>query len=764
MTHSQISIAGTNDNGDPDFFLDFYIPLSSLGDGITASTPLRFNATTVMSGQAAIGGPKSDIYGLNDDGYKSTNTQWEAYINQQPPITLTSLSGTGTTPTSTQACTSAPTITSITNTGGTNSTGQVTGTWTSLTTSPQTTAIITVYLNGSTSPLTGTASATSGTTWTFNMPTGVSLASGNILVAKAQASGESMCLNSNTFTIAACSNWSTSGLVAPISTSTGNDYSCFMSATYNTSTKGVGATNRSSAAWTVYVNEAVGGTTRNSVSHQGSTGFSNNGTTTFTPSVTGNWFYSHGCQTGSPLTNGTYLFWYQDANGCKSDVTPICIGLTQLAAAPTVSPTNVTATTNTVTVTGLAGTVIDLYANGVVIASGTIAGTFNNSTTGAITFNNLTFSANGVVSATSKRVISGTTTGSYCIAKSAAQIVGLCSTTAPVIDADGNGQITAGQPITGGSSEPEGTTIRVYNSGNILLATTTVQSNGSWTTSGATFSNSFTGNAVAGIIYYATAQNGTCIVSAASGTFTAATATTNICGTITSTVDESTTTVSGTLSATPVATTTINLYQDGVYVANTTTTITTWTISGIPVGTFNPNSILTIGIRQGSNQEVLCADTRKVICASQPTAPTIADQANPAITQNSTVTYTLSGITSGNFYGIADANSGRSLADGIWAASNDNISITTYPFTGNTGTAYNVQIKVSSVSSSAVCTNMALSSVTITSTLPATFLSISALKVSSGVQVDWRVTAEKGGGIILLKGVVIVRIFWKPGE
>ncbi|MER3464397.1 MAG: hypothetical protein C4329_08310 [Chitinophagaceae bacterium] len=143
-----------------------------------------------MSGQAGIGGPKSDIYGINDGSYKSTNAEWEAYINQQPPITPTSLNSTSTAPTSTTACTAAPTITSVTTTGGAYSKGQVTGTWTKLSTSTQTSETITVYLNGSATALTGTAAATSGTgTWTFDIPSTVTLASGNTLVAKAQASG-----------------------------------------------------------------------------------------------------------------------------------------------------------------------------------------------------------------------------------------------------------------------------------------------------------------------------------------------------------------------------------------------------------------------------------------------------------------------------------------------------------------------------------------------------------------------------------------------
>ena len=58
---SQVSIASTNDNGDPDFLIDFYIPFSDLQAApfnLTAATTIRMCATTVMSPQAAIGGPR----------------------------------------------------------------------------------------------------------------------------------------------------------------------------------------------------------------------------------------------------------------------------------------------------------------------------------------------------------------------------------------------------------------------------------------------------------------------------------------------------------------------------------------------------------------------------------------------------------------------------------------------------------------------------------------------------------------------------------
>lgn len=734
--YSQISIAGSNDNGDPDFFIDFYVPLSALG--VSAMTPLRFSATTVMSGQAAIGGPKSDIYGLNDGSYKSTNAEWEAYMAAQPPITPNSLSGSSTSPTSTSACTAAPVITNVTTTGGTNGKGTVTGTWTKLSTSTLTSASITIYQNGT--PLTGTAPATSGNTWTYQVPASVTLAGGQIITATAQASTESQCLTSNSFTIPNCANWIGAALVAPIGdAASGNDYQCFVGAN-PTSNKGVGGTNRTNTAWTVYVNEAITNTTKNSVTDQGTTNaFSNNGAATFTASVTPRWLYSNGCQVGSPLADGSYAFWYQDANGCKSDLTLLCKGTTGMVMAPSVSPGTVSATTTSVTVTGAAGSDISLYYNGEVVASGTIPGTFNNTTTGTITFSNLTFGSGGSVYAVAKKIVANNTASSYCMAKSTAQTVALCTTTPPLITADNNSQIAAGQPITGTSSEVAGTTIKVYTSTDAVnpVATVTVAADGSWTTSGLY-------NAVAGTLYNATAKNGSCLVSAASANITAASSTPNLCGSITTTIDETTTSVTGTLSATPASATTVTLYQDGVFVGSVSTTTNGWTISSIAAGTFQPNSQVTISVRQGTSLEVACPSSAKTVaCATKPTSPTYSP-ANTTIQSGQTVTYTLNSVTAGNFYGIVDASTGNTLSAGIWPTSSGSATLTTYPLTGASGTVYNIQIKTASISASAVCTNLATANVTVSGTvLPLTFLSVTADKNATGVQVAWNVTNEQ---------------------
>ena len=62
----QKSMAVSNAGGDPDYFYDFYIPLSSISTLFTSSTPLRIVAITVMNPHPAIGNNAlSDVGGGN---------------------------------------------------------------------------------------------------------------------------------------------------------------------------------------------------------------------------------------------------------------------------------------------------------------------------------------------------------------------------------------------------------------------------------------------------------------------------------------------------------------------------------------------------------------------------------------------------------------------------------------------------------------------------------------------------------------------------
>ncbi|MDQ3279151.1 MAG: T9SS type A sorting domain-containing protein, partial [Bacteroidota bacterium] len=766
---SQVSIAGTNDNGDPDSYLDFFIPwnkitgISSLG--ITGATNIRFVPTTVMAPKAAIGGPKSDIYGSNDALYPDPNLQYETLlaampgfsINQLTATPVGSIPGTG----NTQLCTAAPGITSVTNNGGANSKGVVTGTWSKLAISPQTAATITVNLNGVL--LTGTTTATSGSTWTFDIPASVTLAAGNKITAQAQASGENRCLSSNTFVVTSCSpsTWAAAALVTPQGDNSSTNYNCFIG-TSATTTKGIGGANRNAATWAVFVNEGFSNTTKNSTADQGTTAFTNGGSSTFTAGTAPYWLYSNGCSGGSNMGAGIYTFWYQDANGCKSDVMPVCVigtgnSTSQVAGTvnvtPTVSPATINAGTTEVTVTGAAGSTISLYFNGEVIATGNIPGTYNSATpaSGTITFTNLAFSQNGVVSATSK-IIGSTINTSYCIAKSTAQIVAPCITPTPaIIVKESTGLLKAGSAITG--TGPTSATIKLYNAANTLLATTTVSGNGSWTTDGAQFSNGFAGLATAGTTYYATAQT-ICSVSAPSANATTANgSTTARCGSISTTgVTPSTTAVSGTLSGTAVANTLVNLYEDGFLISSFTTSNNSWgpidVTDKLHPGVGSATGLLTVGVQEPGKEELLCTATTAVTC-SGPMTPSYTQQssngttgADATVPRGGTITYTVTNLSPNTFYSVADAATGKPYTSGIWTGSSvtsgSSLSITTYPLT--ISGAYNGVLKATNVAATSMCSSPGAAS--IFRVLPVTIVEFKGVRNNKMNLLTWKTALE----------------------
>lgn len=694
---SQVSVAGTFDNGDPDFFIDFYIPFSDLTTApfnLTTSSDLRFSATTVMSPQAAIGGPKSDIYGLSDDGYKNTNTEYETYINTEPPVKISTLSsGFG------AMCTAAPTVNSPIGTG----TVTISGTWTKSSLSGAVnTATITVYKNGVS---VGTVSnVSSGSTWTLNS---VTVANGDVITAKAQAAGESMCLVSNSVIALGCqpSNMSS---VSAITITCG-------------SLRGFDGTAPTNAIVRIYT-----------VTPSGYTLFADETTTSYKVNRSGTRWYYDGANVNSsdPCTGGatdvpaaSYAITIQEPGKCESDYYYYCNGLGASTATPVITQANLYSGNLTISGTTASGATVRLFVNGQ-FKSSVVATGVNYS------FSNVILNTGNVVD------IYAQSTG-QCISAKTTRVV-TCFTSVPIINADNNNQITAGAPITGTSGESSGTVIKVYTSGGSLVATTTVQANGTWSTGNAGTTPGIY-NAAAGTIYYATAQNGSCSESSASANATAVVQTSGRCGNITGPVTTGSTSVSGTLTG-AVASTVVNLYMDGVNIGTTTTATTGWTITVSSTALY-PNGTLTIGVQESGKQELLCPASLVVGCSSSPTAPVISP-ASSTITQNQSVTYTISNAVAGNFYGIADASTGQSLATGVWATVSGNLSITTIPF--NSSGSYTAVVKATSLSGLTVCSSLPVSSsVAVNSTLPVHFLNVSANKAVNGVNVDWIVTNEQ---------------------
>lgn len=213
-SNSQISIAISNVSGTPDYFYDFYVPLADLQyaggtKSVTATTPIRVSSTTVMSPQASIGGPKSDIYGYDGSDYMKA---WETIINGQPAFTPNDVLSIGPGIVN-SVCTAAPTLNSPIGTG----TVTVTGTWIQADASRPTTATITLYRSNGTAV--GTATVSTGGTWNI---ANVVAANGEVFYAKAQASGESACLQSNSVQAVGCTP-STMSSVSQITVACGSD-------------------------------------------------------------------------------------------------------------------------------------------------------------------------------------------------------------------------------------------------------------------------------------------------------------------------------------------------------------------------------------------------------------------------------------------------------------------------------------------------------------------------------------------------------------
>ena len=703
-SNSQISVAASNDGGDPDYFYDFYIPYSVMG--ISTSTPIRASATSVMSPLPAIGGPKSDIYGVSGGDYMS---QWTTAILSQSSFTLNDITSPGTGIGAT--CTDAPILNGpIVPTATT-----VTGTWTKSSFSSIATATITLFKGV---VAIGTTSVSSGGIWSITVS---GLSNNDVLTAKAQGSGESMCLSSNAVTVNACN--STNLPATPI-------LSC------TSGSKGVNGTNLSTG-WTIHVDNMTRNVFNNSVTNTGGLFGANTGSS---PAIT--WQYSGGCVGGSPLASGSYKIYYTDnVTGCNSEPAYFCAagnGPNSLAgslAIPIITtPSNGIYTPATTSISGstTAAVTLTLYVDGLIAKTTTASGA------GAFTFSNLTLSAGQQIYIIAE-LNSGTVGTSYCSSKTSTFTV-TCFTNSPLIAVGNSNQLTTGLPITGTSSEPAGTTIRVYTSTNVLVAATAVQANGTWSTANAgTIPAAY--NAVAATSYYANAQNGTCGVSSNSATFATASITNSArCGTLPASVTENATSVSGTLSGTALAGTVVTLYADGTAIGNYTTANLAY--GPIPVNTTVNNTIyagavLTIGIAEPSANEVTCAASVTVSCAI-PAAPVI-NPTSSAVVIGQTVSYTISSSQVGILYSLRDNLDATNVGESAFG-NGSTITLLSDPF--NTAGTITINAKATSFSG-ANCESLAAATVVVTAPLPVSLINFEGIVDKGIAKLKWSTSSEQ---------------------
>jgi hypothetical protein len=733
--YSQISIAATNDNGDPDFYIDYYVPKSALDAvGITTATSFRVVPTTVMAPKAAIGGPKSDIYGLADNNYKDPNDQYEDYMDVQPSFNLAVLSGTGTTSPTANMCTAPPAISSPINVGAAIT---ISGSWNrSSITGAANSAFIYLYKNGGATPVAQTPVAvTSGAGWSIP---NVTVANGDLFTAKAQATGESQCLSSNAVIASNC-NSSTrpvqpAGFCADRKGFSGTNYPAGAT---------VSIYRMTSAGMVLFASGVPTGT--------GNTGFATDGA--------GGWKYSGGCSAGSGSYNGGTYAVYFTAGGCDSKYAFACAlvnqggaNTTALAAPVINNALTIYSKTKTITGTNLTGATVRIYVDDIYQGMATVSGTtWSYAFTRPLEI--------GEIIRVEQVTVEPNANTYYCVGSALATVV--CFTATPIINTEANGQLKEGAAITGVSGESAGTSIRIYNAANTLLATTPVQANGTWSTAnaGTANSNGFTGVAVGGVSYYAAAQNGACGVSTNTANIATPTGTTSAarCGTITTTVPASgstitltsgSTSISGTLSGMAVTGTVVSIYQDSVLVGSVATGTNSWGPLDVTSKLYN-SGVLKLGIQEPSKAETICTTSYTVTC-TQPITPVVnflsctscGSPANPSnIAPGGTITYRVNNLQGNTFYSVREQATGRSLANGIWtdAVAPAYIDITTRTLTG--GGTYTAEVVGTFVSSSGVCSAKASQTYKV---LPVTITELKGKHVNSVNELSWKTANEVG--------------------
>lgn len=604
-TNSQISIAISTVSNTPDYFYDFYVPLAALNTGatpITATTPIRISGTTVMAPQAAIGGPKSDIYGYDGTDYMKA---WESVINGQAAFTPNDVKSTGTGPT--VVCTAAPTLT------GPISAGTVTigGTWTQSDAAHSlATATITLYRTRA-GVTTSVGTATNiGTSW--SVPS-VNSVAGDVFYAKAQSTGESACLQSASVTVSSC----TSPPTTPV-------LSC-------SSTKGITGT-------------VSAGTTLVSIYLVPTTTAAPNSNLVGTVSVTSpatNFFYiSNGCSGSPTLATGTYMIVASNGS-CNSVPRFECItsgnsstaGLTTntLSVTTPLYPFN-----TSLTVTGTtSGRIVRLYINDIFQSTQTAAGT-------STAFSNLTLSAGDVIKIYEQ-------SGSGCMTVSNPFTVS-CYNAPPIITTDAQSQLLASATSISGTATANAAITLNRTAPTTASWTTTANSSGAWTVSGLTLA--------AGQTFTASVTSaGTCGTASQGSATATVTAVTTTCPSITGTYNDASTSVTGGFSSTPFSGT-VRVYQDGSLFGSTTvSSATSWTVSPDLNISLYPGGVLTVTTQATSAAEKTDCSVSTTIACSAPAIPTVTPTSVVVNTSNGKATFTVSNSQSGVLYTLEDAAS-----------------------------------------------------------------------------------------------------------
>ncbi|MCM5530450.1 T9SS type A sorting domain-containing protein [Parasegetibacter sp. NRK P23] len=676
-THSQISRALTTDGNTPDYFYDWYVPLTAIGNPAS----FRLVATTVTSPSSALQGSRSDIYGIDDAANANVSAAWQSVTNAQPTITVSGFNGVS------AVCTAAPVLSSPIATGSNIS---VTGTWSRMDATKPGSATITLYKNGSS---VGTTAVNSGNTWSISVS---SIANGDVFYARAQASGETQCLQSNNVTASGCITPPASPVL-----------SCG-------SLKGISGTMPSTASGNTVAVYLVPTTSSSPTSNMVS-----NGTNLTYPSTTSFAYYTNGCSGGTNyVATGVYMI-VTNNGSCSSSPVFVCIN-SGSSGTPSPLATNalsitqpVYASHTSISGTGAAtGDVLRLFINGQYKQSITTTGT------------GFTFS--GLALQTGDQLKLYSQTGSSCMTQSATFTVS-CFSQPPSITTNATGNLLHGATTISGTSAYPGASVQVYKgtspSGTATGSAVTVNSSGAWSVSVPAMTN--------GETYYAQQTISGCTSSASSP---ATVLTPASCPTITGSYTGSSTSVSGTMPSS--FTGIIRLYQDGAQIGSVSISGSSWNIT-LSANTLYYNGVLHATAQASGGAESNGCGTVTVGC-SAPATPSITP-GSAIITEGQDLLLNISNVSSNNWYALMD-NTGASFATSMYTTTSSNFSLTSNTFT--TAGTYNLYLSADALTG---CPNSSTPlTVTVNSaTLPVKFVSVAAKRNGESAVISWKVAEEQ---------------------
>jgi|GEM_PF-1305914 len=568
-TNCQKSVAVSTASGDPDYFYDFYLPLSSLSSLFTSATPLRIVAVTVMNPHPAIGNNAlSDIGGVTT-GSNIDDQFIDLIDGQTPTIPGVEVLDRSVCPTVNPVSSSSTTITG------------------SSTEASGTTINVYVYQSNGITLIGSGITTVSGGAWTVNVASlspSVVLANGQIVEATATASGKGVSYNNCSITtVSSCSSPSdppTATEVTKVSGSKGFNI--------NLITRPIGTI--------VYL--YTSNYTLRSVSDL-KNGVTNPATTTASPQT-----ISFECQTGNCFGADVYYVRIEEPGKCISPYYVACDYASGTSTTPTITTSTITTSTTSISGTGTtASSQIFIYADGTQIGSATSA---------ALSPFGWTATVSGL--SLCKVITASQITGGACLSAATAGITVTRKASSPAITTSG---CSVTPPTTiGGTSDEIGAIVTLYKNPSTSLGIATVQNDGSWSVTSLSLSVSD--------VLYAKITSGTCLTASDnSATLTITTQTSNVSTITTDPVLEGTTSLSGTGTTGDI----ITLYVDGsapmkgdgsLYI--TTVSGGTWTISGISAYEFYIGGTVTVTATTSGFCEGAQSGSKIVQCV-EPTIP-----------------------------------------------------------------------------------------------------------------------------------------------